>query len=142
MNVAERLEQRQEELLGRVGAAVGERTGALLGRARGDEVQHGGPAAERQARGLAEDGNAVDPRPVERLEQGEPHSLPAVGGRLRRMPEAIRPAPRRLARRARLDAEPRAVGNPNPRAFQRPRGRRAKDGDERPPAIHDLHEAQ
>src|SRR5262249_15261730 len=116
--------------------------GTGWGRARGDQVQHRAPAPGRQARGLGEDGNAVDPRPVERLEEGEPGSVPAVGGRLRGVPEAIRPAPRRVPRGARLDAEPRAVGNANPGALERSRGRRTKDGDERPPAIHDLHGAE
>ena len=57
------------------------------------------------------------------------------------MPEPIGPAPRRLARRARLDADPRTIRNPDPGALEGPCGRRAEDGDERPPAIHDLHEA-
>src|SRR5436309_13164703 len=78
--VAERLQQRQEELLGRIRPAIGEGTYALLRRASGDEVQDGGSAARRQPRRLPEDGDAVDPGPVERLEQRQPSSVPAVDG--------------------------------------------------------------
>src|SRR4030095_17115680 len=92
---------------------------------RGDEMRARGPAAGGQARGLAEDGDAVDPRPVERFEQSDPRSVPAVDRRLSGMPQPIGPAPRRLTRRARLEADPRAVWNSDPGALERPRGRRA-----------------
>src|SRR5256712_3966883 len=74
--VAERLEQREEELLGRVGAPICKPFGTLLGGQGGDEVEYGGAAARRQPRGLAERRDPVDPRPVERLEHGEGGPVP------------------------------------------------------------------
>ena len=141
--VAKRFEQRQKELLGRIGAAIGERARALRDRQCGDEVQHGGAAARRKPRGLGERGNPVDVGPVERLEHRQRGPAPAcVGGRLGRVPQAIRPAPRRVRGRPRLDPEPRAVGNPHPGALEAagvvPPHRR-EPGSE---AVDQLHEAE
>ena len=122
-HVAERLEQRQEELLARVGAAIAERRHTLARRERREQVQDRGAAARRKAPGLREHGDAVDARPVERLEHGEGDGprgdgRAGAGGRAR-VPEAIREAPRRLARRGRLDAEPGAVRDAHPGALER-----------------------
>ena len=69
--VAEGLEQRGEELLGRIRARVAHARGALVLHERGDEVQQRGARARAAGARLGERRHVVEPLVVERLERGE-----------------------------------------------------------------------
>ena len=98
--IAERLQERDEELLRRVRPAVAEHAPALVAGERRDHVQRRGPGAGREPSGLGQGRNAIDVRPIERFEERERLTAGADGVGV---PETIAEAPRRAEVRVRLD---------------------------------------
>src|SRR2546422_11653643 len=116
---------------------------SLRARELGDQIQHGGAATGRQARGFGERWHAIDARPIERFEDGEGLARRVASFRKSfRAPQAIREPPRRRGRRAGLDREPRAVGEPHPRARERAVAGPGELAHEVAVTIEGLHDAE
>ena len=124
----ERLEQRDEELLGRVRPAVRQPGAALVGGEGGDQIQHRGARAGGQASGLGQRRDGVDGRPVTAAKC-------VSGGLALAQSQHVGGAPARVARGARLDDEPRAVGQANGGLAQRAVDGPGEAGDVAAPAV-------